>query len=109
MNERLPRYGGQAVIEGVMMRGTNSLAIAMRAPTDEIVVHTESLSSLYKSNLIKIPFLRGVIGLWDALGLGMRALTVSANLQTDEDEQLEGPQLYISLGISLAFGIGQVS
>lgn len=106
MNERLPRYGGQAVIEGVMMRGTNSLAIAMRAPTDEIVVHTESLSSLYKSNLIKIPFLRGVIGLWDALGLGMRALTVSANLQTDEDEQLEGPQLYISLGISLAFGIG---
>jgi uncharacterized protein YqhQ len=44
--------------------------------------------------------------LWDALGLGMRALTISANTQTGEDEKLEGPMLYITLGISLTFGIG---
>jgi uncharacterized protein YqhQ len=43
--------------------------------------------------------------LWDALGLGMRALTISANIQTGEDEQLEGPILYITIGISLLFGI----
>jgi uncharacterized protein YqhQ len=102
----LPNYGGQAVIEGVMMRGKQAVAIAMRAPNQEIVIHKESLGSLYRSRLAKIPFLRGLIMLWDALGLGMRALTVSANTQTGEDQKLEGPALYTTLGISLAFGIG---
>lgn len=102
---KLPTYGGQAVIEGVMMRGTQAVAIAMRAPNQEIVVHTERLGRLYKSRITKIPFLRGLVMLWDALGLGMRALTISANTQTDEDEKLEGPALYITLGISLTFGV----
>jgi uncharacterized protein YqhQ len=106
MTEKLPTYGGQAVIEGVMMRGSQGLAIAMRAPSQEIVVETEPLSKLYKSNLLKVPFLRGIIALWDALGLGIRALTISANVQTGEDEKLEGFQLYLTLGISLALGIG---
>ena len=106
MSEKLPLYGGQAVIEGVMMRGSKSLAIAMRAPNDEIVIHSEPLSSIYKSKIIKIPFLRGIIALWDALGLGIRALTISANTQTGEDENLEGPALYLTLAISLALGIG---
>jgi uncharacterized protein YqhQ len=102
----LPNYGGQAVIEGVMMRGRQSVAIAMRAPNQEIVIHKEPLGGLYRSRLAKIPFLRGIIMIWDALGLGMRALTVSANTQTGEEEKIEGPALYITLGISLAFGIG---
>ena len=106
MNERLPIYGGQAVIEGVMMRGSQSVAIAMRAPDNQIVLHTEPLSSIYRSKITRIPFLRGLIGLWDALGLGMRALTISANTQTGEDEKLEGPALYLTLGISLTLGIG---
>ncbi len=99
-------YGGQAVIEGVMMRGSQSVAIAMRAPNEEIVIHSEPLSGIYKSKIIKIPFLRGLIALWDALGLGIRALTISANIQTGEDEKLEGPALYLTLAISLTFGIG---
>jgi uncharacterized protein YqhQ len=103
---KLPTYGGQAVIEGVMMRGSTTVAVAMRSPEHEIVIHTEQLGGIYKSNLSKIPFLRGLILLWDALGLGMRALTLSANLQTGEDEDLEGAALYITLGLSLAFGIG---
>ncbi len=78
----------------------------MRAPDEQIVVHTEKLSGIYKSRLAKIPFLRGLIGLWDALGLGMRALTISANTQSGEDEKLEGPALYLTIGISLTFGIG---
>jgi uncharacterized protein YqhQ len=106
MTEKLPMYGGQAVIEGVMMRGKSSLAVAMRAPDQNIVIHTEPLSGIYKSKIIKIPFLRGLIGLWDALGLGMRALTISANTQTGEDEKLEGPALYLTLIVSLSFGIG---
>jgi len=106
MNEQLPMYGGQAVIEGVMMRGSQSVAIAMRAPNEEIVIHSEPLSGIYKSKIIKIPFLRGLLALWDALGLGIRALTISANIQTGEDEKLEGPALYLTLAISLTFGIG---
>lgn len=98
--------GGQALIEGVMMRGQKSLAIAMRAPTGEIVVHTEKLSGLYQSRVAKIPFLRGVILLWDALGLGMKSLIRAANLQTGEDEKLEGPALYGTMALSLAMGIG---
>jgi uncharacterized protein YqhQ len=106
MEDKIITYGGQAVIEGVMMRGRNAFAIAMRAPDGKIVVHKEGLASVYRSKITKIPFLRGVILLWDALGLGIRALTLSANTQTGEDERLEGPTLYLTLAISLSIGIG---
>ena len=102
----LPSYGGQAVIEGVMMRGGTSCAVAMRSPTKEIVLHTEALGALYKSGLKKIPFLRGLVMLWDGLGLGMRALTLSANVQTGEDEKIEGFRLYGTITLSLGFAIG---
>ena len=106
MEDRIITYGGQAVLEGVLMRGQKALAIAMRAPDGQVVVHTEKLSGIYQSAVAKIPFLRGVILLWDALGLGMKALTISANVQTGEEEKLEGPALYATLTFSLAFGIG---
>ena len=106
MEDRIMTYGGQAVIEGVMMRGRTSFAIAMRAPDGKIVLHREPLARIYRSRLVKIPFVRGIILLWDALGLGMRALTIAANVQTGEDEKLEGPVLYLTLGLSMAFGIG---
>jgi uncharacterized protein YqhQ len=106
MEDRIITYGGQAVLEGVLMRGRKAMAIAMRASDGQIVVHTEKLSGIYQSAVAKIPFLRGTILLWDALGLGMRALTLSANLQTGEDEKLEGPLLYATLIFSMAVGIG---
>ncbi len=106
MNERMPAYGGQAVIEGVLMRGKYAIAMANRAPTQEIVIVQELLTGLYSGKLSKIPFLRGLIGLWDALGLGMRYLTLSANIQTGEAEKIEGPALYLALALSLMFGIG---
>ncbi len=106
MEDRIITYGGQAVIEGVMMRGQNAFAIAMRAPDGKIVVHKEKLGEIYRSKIVKIPFLRGVIMLWDALGIGMRALTIAANTQTGEDEKLEGPALYLTLGFALIFGVG---
>ncbi|MFZ0534815.1 MAG: DUF1385 domain-containing protein [Anaerolineales bacterium] len=103
---RFPLYGGQAVIEGVMMRGTHSVAIAMRTPNKEIALHKEPLGALYKHKIIKIPFLRGLVMLLDALILGTRALTISANTQTGEDEKIEGPLLFVTLFLSLAIGIG---
>ncbi len=106
MKQNLPSYGGQAVIEGVLMRGKSSVAMANRTPDEQIVVHKEKLGGIYTSKLAKIPFLRGLIVLWDSLGLGMRYLTMSANVQTGEDEKLEGPMLYLTLALSLAIGIG---
>ena len=106
MEDRIITYGGQAVIEGVLMRGQKAFAIAMRDPKGEIALHTEKLAKVYRSGITKLPFLRGVIMLWDALGLGMRALTISANTQTGEDEKLEGAPLYLTLAFSFALGIG---
>ena len=85
----LPSYGGQAVIEGVMMRGAKGVAIAMRDPDDNIVLHTEKLGPIYNSKLAKIPFLRGLVMLWmqwpwHACPDHLR------NTQGDEDEQIEG-------------------
>ncbi len=106
MEDRIITYGGQAVIEGVMMRGQKAYAVAMRAPDGKIVIHTEKLANVYRSKITKIPFIRGSILLWDALGLGMSALTLSANTQSGEDEKLEGTALYMTMGLSLAMGIG---
>lgn len=104
--ERLPSYGGQALIEGVLMRGSHTVAAAMRTPEGQIAIHTEPLSKIYRSNLRKIPFLRGLILLWDALILGTHFLTLSANMQTGEDEKIEGPALYATLAFSLLIGLG---
>lgn len=104
--EKLPAYGGQAVMEGVLMRGKNCVAMAMRSPEKEIVVHKENLSGIYTSKLRNIPFIRGVIILWDAMGLGMRLLTISANLQTGEEEKIEGATLTFTIAISLLLGVG---
>jgi len=106
MEDKLITYGGQAVIEGVMMRGRKAAAIAMRAPDGKIVTHSEALGGIYKSRLAKIPFLRGLVLLWDALGLGMRFLTLSANTQSGEEEKLEGPALYLTLGLTLLVAVG---
>lgn len=105
MKEKLSTYGGQAVIEGVMMRGTQVCAIAVRSPDQSIVIETQPLSGMYRSRIAKIPFLRGLLILWDALVLGMRALTFSANMQVDEEEQLEGGQMILTLILSLILGI----
>lgn len=106
MEDRIITYGGQAVIEGVLMRGQKAYAIAMRDPDGKIVLHEDKLANVYRSRITKIPFLRGIIMLWDALGLGMRALTISANIQTGEDEKLEGWPLYLTIATSLTLGVG---
>lgn len=106
MEQKLPSYGGQAVIEGVLMRGKSHVAMATRSPDDEIIIHKEKLGGIYTSPLAKIPFIRGLIVLWDSLGLGMRYLTISANVQTGEEEELSGPMLYLTLAVSLLLGVG---
>jgi len=80
-------YGGQAVLEGVMIRGPKSVAVACRRPNGDIAVRTEPLGVLYTGPLRHIPFIRGVIVLWETLALGMRALIWSSNVQLGEDDK----------------------
>ncbi|MEJ5200924.1 MAG: DUF1385 domain-containing protein [Anaerolineales bacterium] len=101
--DKLPSYGGQALIEGVVMRGEFAVAAAMRAPDGTIVLHTEELDKIYQSKLKTIPFIRGLIVLWDALGLGMRFLVLSANVQTGEEQKLEKRELALTLLLSFVF------
>lgn len=104
---RMPSYGGQALFEGVLMRGAHYLAAAMRAPDGEIVVQTEELTGVYKSPLRRLPFLRGLILLWDALGLGMKWLTISTNLHAEkEEDKIQGKDMTLVMMGSLAVGIG---
>jgi uncharacterized protein YqhQ len=76
-------YGGQAVMEGVMMRGRNSAAVAIRRPDASIYLHEEALNPrLYQNPLFRLPFLRGLLLLWEMLILGTRLMTLSANIAT---------------------------
>lgn len=103
---KMPSYGGQALIEGVLMRGKKYLAAAFREPDGSIRVVNEELSGIYKSRLARLPFLRGLVILWDALGLGMKYITISANIQTGENEKLEGPAMAFTVLFSFALAIG---
>ncbi len=105
-------YGGQAVIEGVMMRGAHSAAIAVRDPNGKIVVHEQPLNAaLYRGRISKTPFVRGLVGLWDALGLGTRALMWSADvaLGVEGDKEkvsFNGPLGWGTIAFSLLLSIG---
>ncbi|MCB0062619.1 MAG: DUF1385 domain-containing protein, partial [Caldilineaceae bacterium] len=103
-------YGGQAVIEGVMMRGRTSMAVAVRNPQGDIVVHEEPLTArIYTSRWGQWPFVRGLGMLWDALGLGMRALFWSAEVSAQEEEgepvEFSGPVAWTTIATSLLFAI----
>jgi uncharacterized protein YqhQ len=95
-------YGGQAVLEGVMMRGAHVAAIAVRRPdTEEIVIKTEPVNAtIYRGPISKIPVVRGFPMLWDALGLGMQALFFSA----DVVGQAEDPDFSMSAGAGALTG-----
>jgi uncharacterized protein YqhQ len=99
-------YGGQAVIEGVMMRGQTSVSIAVRRPNREIDLTTKPLPSISKGRLHRIPLLRGVVILAESLVLGIQALFHSANVSIDEeDEEIPGILMWGVLAFSLIFAI----
>src|SRR5690348_16952311 len=76
-------YGGQAVVEGVMMRGRKTAAMAVRCPDNSIYIYEETLNpKLYQNRLFRLPFLRGMLLLWEMLVLGTRLMTVATNIST---------------------------
>lgn len=96
-------YGGQAVIEGVMMRGQRSMAVAVRAPDGKVHVTTRPVSNA-QAGIRKIWFVRGVVALVESLVLGATALFESANVSLgEEEEKISGPLLWGTLLASFAF------
>ncbi len=99
------------------MRGSRALAVAVRNPENEIVVHTEPLNSrIYGGRLARMPFLRGLTLLWDALGLGIKSLLFSAEVAIEEEEKplkdngepakvFEGPAQWGTVLLSLSFSV----
>ncbi len=109
--------GGQAVLEGVMMRGVSTWAVAVRKPPDEsdpdallgeIAVQRFPLTPRAKrSRLYRLPIIRGVAALGESLGIGMRALTISANAQLPgEAEEISGGAWFGTVLVSMVFAIG---
>ncbi len=106
-------YGGQALIEGVMIRGQRSLVMAVRCPgvgivkEGEISVSTLPLATIYTGRIRRIPFLRGIVVLIEALVLGIRALSHSASISMGEEEtKMSGPTLWGILALSLSLAVG---
>jgi uncharacterized protein YqhQ len=104
--KNLPTYGGQAVLEGVMMRGKHVAATAVRAPDHQIVRRVEPLNPIYRGPLAKTPFLRGLLGLWDALGLGWKSLSFSAEVALGGEAKLEGPSAWLTMLIAGIIAVG---
>lgn len=109
MSNKNFNYGGQAVLEGVMMRGSKAMAVAVRNPEGEIITHVEPVNqTIYNGPVSRVPFVRGLTMLWDALGLGLRSLMFSADvaLGEEEDASFSGPVAWGTVAVSFAFGIG---
>ncbi|HEX7294062.1 MAG TPA: DUF1385 domain-containing protein [Solirubrobacterales bacterium] len=104
--------GGQAVLEGVMMRGVSTWAVAVRNPEGEIEVTSESLVPWAKRHrLWRVPVIRGVVALGESLKIGFRALAISANAQLEEDEEGKKEEIGgwiwgLTIALSLALSIG---
>ena len=104
-NNNRASIGGQAVIEGVMMRGTECLATAVRRPSGEIVYKKTKLIGK-NSSFAKKPFIRGVLMLFESLVIGVKELTFSANQAGEDDEKLSDKEAVFTTIFSLALGIG---
>ncbi len=106
-------YGGQAVLEGVMMRSASNWAVAVRTPEGDITeVVQEITSPMSKRKLWRLPIVRGVIALGESLAIGFRALAISANVatqETDEDGEIKTVitrgQILFSFAIAIVFAL----
>ncbi len=105
MAERI-YYGGQAVVEGVMMRGQKTMVTAVRRPDGGLAIDTQTLAPIYTGWLRRTPLLRGIIVLIESMVLAVKTLLYSANVSLeDEDEKVSGGLVWVMLVIAFAFAI----
>ena len=104
--------GGQAVLEGVMMRGVSTWAVAVRNPEGEIEVTSEPIVSWAKRHrILRLPVIRGVVALGESLKIGFKALAISANAQLEDDEDGEPEEIGgwmwgLTIAFSMALAVG---
>jgi len=99
-------YGGQAVIEGVMMRGQKYMVTVVRRPKGGLAMDIQSLATIYTSGVRKAPFMRGIIVLIEALVLGIKSLIYSANVSLEEEEEeISGWLVWTLVSVSLVLAV----
>ncbi|UCH50486.1 MAG: DUF1385 domain-containing protein [Chloroflexota bacterium] len=99
-------YGGQAVIEGVMIRGRKSAVTAVRRPNREITTHSRPLSPVYTGRMRKAPLLRGIIVLIEAMVLGISSLLYSANVSLEEEEEeITGKAVWLMITVAVLLAV----
>jgi uncharacterized protein YqhQ len=99
-------YGGQAVIEGVMIRGQSHYSLAVRKPNGEITTEHSKLNSFYTGKLKNIPLARGMVVLIETMLIGIKALSRSANISLEEeDQEISGWSMAVMLLLSISFGV----
>lgn len=99
-------YGGQAVVEGVMMRGRKTMVTAVRRPLGELAIDVQPLSTLYSGRLRRMPFIRGIIVLIESLVLGIKSLFYSANVSLEEEgEKIGGGMVWITMVVALGLAV----
>ncbi len=97
-------FGGQAVMEGVMIRSKKDVVVCVRQPNDQVLTKSEEIRSLsVRYRVLRLPFLRGVVALFEALYLGFKAMFFSVNVSLEEEEKLGITE--IALAIILALGL----
>jgi len=113
MSKCKANYGGQAVMEGVMMRGKEHSITAVRNPMGKIVIRSQKLARIYTGKLRSTPFIRGIIVLIESLALGLSSLSWSANIALEEEvvdgepqEEISPAWTWVVMAISFALGIG---
>lgn len=103
------QYGGQAVIEGVMMRGKTGMSVAVRRPNQEISIYSEPIVSAARSHRIwRLPFLRGMLALYESFTIGLKALMYSANqaVEGEGEEKLTVWETILMVGMALVMVVG---
>ncbi|HEX3014848.1 MAG TPA: DUF1385 domain-containing protein, partial [Desulfobacteria bacterium] len=99
-------YGGQALIEGVMMRGPKDVAMAVRLPDGSILVERQAVKSWSSYPVLKLQIIRGFVALLDSLILGIKALTFSANQAAEgQGEEIKPLEMFLTVAVSLGFGL----
>ena len=99
-------YGGQAVIEGVMMRGQKAMVTAVRRPGGGLAIDVQPLATIYTSRVRRTPLIRGIIVLLEAMVLGIKSLLYSANVSLEEEEaKISGGLVWAMVAVSLVFAV----
>jgi len=99
-------FGGQAVIEGVMIRSKKHVVTCVRQPNDEILTNVEEIKSVSERHrVLRLPFLRGIVALFETLYIGVKGLYFSANASLEEEEKINPKEIVLAVVVALALAI----